>query len=224
MSFAVLLVSLFVVFQLPVFRRRAAFRTQRHRAAMAAGVFFVAAGALHFLAPETYERMIPPFVPFPRLATYVSGLAEMVGGIGMLVPRWRRPASLGLAALLFAILPANVHVALSSVNLPELPFPRWYFWARLPFQLFYVGWVLWAGRASAPVDNPPVPRVIFRRMCCLAGRSGCRNAAEGSVQREMFARSLSASHGDPEPASSAEREGEGHPLHASRSARSGRRC
>ena len=89
--------------------------------------------------------MIPPFLPSPRAWTYLSGLLEVAGGAGMLLPRSRRLAALGLMVLLVAILPANIHVAASSVSLADLPMPRWYFWVRLPFQLVYIGWVAWAG-------------------------------------------------------------------------------
>lgn len=146
MSFALFLVALFALFQLPPFRRRPAFSTQVDRAAIAAGLFFVVAGLMHFISPASYDRMIPPFLPAPRFWTYLSGVLEVAGGLGMLRPSTRRTVAFGLVLLLVAILPANVHVALSSVNVPELPFPRWYFWVRLPFQLFYVGWVVWAGR------------------------------------------------------------------------------
>lgn len=146
MTFALVLVALFLLLSLPPLARRPELRARSDRAAIAAGLFFVVAGALHFLRPQTYDAMIPPFLPSPRFWTYLSGAAELAGGVGLLRPRLRRAAALGLILLLLAVLPANVHVAVASVHLAELPMPRWYFWARLPFQLVYVAWVAWAGR------------------------------------------------------------------------------
>jgi uncharacterized membrane protein len=143
MSFAVVLVSLFAVLSIPPLSRRPALRAPRDRAAIAAGLFFIGAGALHFAMPATYDAMVP--LPWPRLWTYLSGVAEVAGGVGLITRRFRRPAALGLAALLLAILPANLNVALRDVPIEALPYPRWYFWLRIPFQAVYVAWVAWAG-------------------------------------------------------------------------------
>jgi uncharacterized membrane protein len=156
MTFALVLVFLFLLLSLPPLARRASLRARVDRAAVAAGLFFIVAGALHFARPAPYDAMIPPFLSSPRFWTYLSGAAEVAGGVGMLLPRWRRYSALGLVVLLLAVLPANIHVAVASVQLAELPMPRWYFWARIPFQLVYVAWVAWAGRLLA--RGSPVAR------------------------------------------------------------------
>jgi len=105
-------------------------------------LLFVGAGALHFLKPETYLRIMPPALPAPRLLVLLSGAAELAGGLGLLLPATRRLAGWGLLALLVAVFPANVHmVGLASA----LHIPAWVLWARLPLQPL-LGWAVW--RAS----------------------------------------------------------------------------
>lgn len=143
MTFALFLVGLFALFQLPLFRTR--LPSQRDRAAWAAGLFFIVAGALHFVTPGRYLAMMPPFLPAPELLVWLSGLAEMACGAALLPRRTRRPAAWATIALLIAILPANVYVALSGQSVEGLPSNRIYYLVRVPIQLVYVAWVAWAG-------------------------------------------------------------------------------
>lgn len=145
MSFFAALLFFFAVFHLPPLRKLPALATTRDRAAVAMGVFFIGAGAFHFVRPETYMPMIPSLLPAPLFWVYASGALEIAGGAALFVRRWRRWAGIGLTCLLVAILPANIQVAIASVQIEELPFPRWYFWIRIPFQACYVVWALWAG-------------------------------------------------------------------------------
>ena len=80
----------------------------------ALALFFVLAGANHFRDPATYLGMMPSWLPWPAAANYISGAAEVLGGIGLLVASTRRLAGWGLIALLIAIFPANLHVALQG--------------------------------------------------------------------------------------------------------------
>lgn len=157
MSFAVVLVALFLLLSIPPLCRLPALRDRRDRAAVAAGLFFVGAGALHFAMPASYDAMVP--LPWPRLWTYLSGLAEIAGGLGMLLTRTRRPAAIGLLVLLLAVLPANINVALRDVPVDALPYPRWYFWLRIPFQAVYLAWVAWSARLGpwSPARRASVP-------------------------------------------------------------------
>ena len=77
-----------------------------------AGPFFIGAGALHFVRPEPYRAIMPPYIPAPDAMVALSGVAEAAGGAGLLVPRTRRWAAWWLVATLVAIFPANVHMAL----------------------------------------------------------------------------------------------------------------
>ena len=103
---------------------------------------FIGAGILHFAAPAPYLRIMPPYLPAPLLLVYLSGAAEIVGGLGLLLPATRQVAGWGLILLLVAVFPANVymlqaHGAGSSV-------PLWALWLRLPLQLALIAWVWWS--------------------------------------------------------------------------------
>ena len=102
-------------------------------------MFFVVAGTNHFLNPRAYLAMIPPYLPVPGAMNLISGAAEILGGFAVLVPRLRRAAGWGLIALLIAVFPANIHVALHSWD--GVTIPAWVLWARLPLQIALVAWV-----------------------------------------------------------------------------------
>jgi len=105
------------------------------------GIFFIVAGAIHFVSPASYLAMMPPWLPLPGLLVAVSGVAEIAGGLGVLIGRFRRRAAWGLILLLVAVFPANVHVALHGW--PGTGFPPWVLWLRLPFQGVFV-WLIYA--------------------------------------------------------------------------------
>lgn len=119
--------------------------------------FFVLAGANHFVTPEWYlEHQMPPWIPFPLAALYVSGLAEVLGGIGLLVPRLRRWAGWGLVALLIAIFPANIHMASVSFGETGLGGETVGLLLRLLLQPVFIVVVLWAGRdGQNSISIPP---------------------------------------------------------------------
>ncbi len=106
------------------------------------GVLFIVAGVLHFLKPHFYEQMIPPQLPSPSLLVLISGIAEVAGGVGVLLP-WpplRRLAAWGLVALLVAVFPANLYMWYGNVAPDGPPLP-WYFHAiRLPLQGVLIWW------------------------------------------------------------------------------------
>lgn len=106
-------------------------------------VFFIVAGANHFRMPAVYLGMMPPWLPAPEAMNFISGAAEMLGGLGLLVPATRRVAGWGLLALLLAIFPANVHVALQG-RMPGFDFSPLTLWLRLPFQAGFMAWVWWS--------------------------------------------------------------------------------
>ena len=103
-----------------------------------AAIFFIVAGVFHFLKPELYLQIMPPYLPAPGLLVFISGVAEVAGGLGLLIPSVRRAAGWGLIALLIAIFPANIYM----LQHPELfNFPVWTLWARLPLQAVFIAWV-----------------------------------------------------------------------------------
>jgi uncharacterized membrane protein len=111
-----------------------------------AGPFFMFAGAMHFVIPRTYQRIVPPYIPAPQVMVAASGVAEIVGGAGLMSRTRRRTAGWWLIATLIAVFPANVHMALHPEDYPEIPGGATALWARLPFQGVFIGWVLTAMR------------------------------------------------------------------------------
>lgn len=104
----------------------------------AVGGTFVVLGTLHFTHTRVYESIMPGYLPAHRELVLVSGAAEIAGGAGVLVPQTRRLARWWLLALLVAVFPANVNMA---VNEERYPYPAWALWLRLPFQALFGGLV-----------------------------------------------------------------------------------
>jgi uncharacterized membrane protein len=106
--------------------------------------FFVSAGVNHFLIPGTYAQIVPPRLrEHAKELVQISGVAEIAGGLGVLIPTTRRVSGLGLIALLVAVFPANVYMAREPQHFRKIP--RWALYARLPLQPLMV---LWAWRAT----------------------------------------------------------------------------
>jgi uncharacterized membrane protein len=111
------------------------------------GPAYVVAGVLHFVVPELYVQIVPPVFPAALALVYLSGLAEIAVGIGVLIPRTRRQAAWATVALLVAIFPANVYMATHGVVIEGMPgggdpsdLARW---GRLPLQGVLILWALW---------------------------------------------------------------------------------
>ncbi|MEO6815965.1 MAG: DoxX family protein [Edaphobacter sp.] len=104
------------------------------------GLIFFVAGALHFIIPDAYLRIMPPSLPAHLLLIDISGVAEMLGGIGLLMPSTRRFAAWGLVALLIAVWPANIYTAVAHLPLPGLAGQSWLQWLRIPLQLPLIYW------------------------------------------------------------------------------------
>jgi uncharacterized membrane protein len=105
--------------------------------------FLSGAGVLHFVAPEPYERLVPPFLGAPRPWIYGSGIAEIACAVATAAPRTRRKGAMASAALLLAVFPANVYMAVEPGDVP-----RWLALARLPLQVPLVLWALQVARDS----------------------------------------------------------------------------
>lgn len=105
-------------------------------------ILFVAAGILHFLIPQPYLRIVPPYLLHPRLLVEVSGAAEILGGLGLLlpIPSVRRLAAWGLVALLIAVWPANLYMAMAHLALPGIMGQSWAQWLRVPLQIPLIYW------------------------------------------------------------------------------------
>jgi uncharacterized membrane protein len=107
----------------------------------------VSIGILHFVDPDPFIQIVPSFLPAPRALVLVSGFFEVLGGVGLLVPRVQRAAAWGLVALYVAVFPANVNMALNHISLdPQHPIPSAALWGRLPLQLVLIAWAWWYTR------------------------------------------------------------------------------
>jgi uncharacterized membrane protein len=120
----------------------------RSRGGLAA--FFTFAGAMHFVRPRFYEAIVPPSLEeMKEEIVAVSGVAEIAGAAAVLHPASRRLGRWWLLALLLAVFPANVHMAVNPEQVKGLDLnriPRWALWARLPLQPLAMFWVWRATR------------------------------------------------------------------------------
>jgi uncharacterized membrane protein len=106
-------------------------------------LFWIVAGTMHFLIPRQYEAIVPPRISrWRKQCVVVSGVAEIAGGIGVLPNGTRRLARWWLLALLAAVYPANIHMAVNSKDFARIPAPL--LWARLPVQ-FLFALLTWRG-------------------------------------------------------------------------------
>lgn len=113
-------------------------------------------GVLHFAQPAGFVKIVPPWLPAPELLVAVSGVAEILGGVGLLVAPVRRLAAFGLVALFVAVFPANVYMAMHDVQPFAVHVSRAAQWARLPFQAVFIAIALWLARApKGAAESPP---------------------------------------------------------------------
>lgn len=117
------------------------------------GLFFIAAGANHFVHPGFYLRIVPSYLPDHVLLVAISGICECLGGVGVLIPRTRRLAGIGLIALLIAVFPANLQMAQHPALYSDIG-SALAFYIRLPLQLAIIAWVWWATRGIGTRDCP----------------------------------------------------------------------
>jgi uncharacterized membrane protein len=114
---------------------------------------FLVSGVLHFVTPQPFIRIVPPVFPQPKMLVLISGGAELLGGIGLLIPHFRRPAAYGLALLLVAVFPANIYMAVAHIPAAGVFGNRWLQWLRLPIQLPLIWWALHHARKAKPLAS-----------------------------------------------------------------------
>ena len=110
-------------------------------------LFFVLAGVNHFRVPDFYVNIIPPYLPFHLLLVYLSGFFEVILGFALLIPKYSRISAWGLIALLVAVSPANIHMAVNPELFPSYSPTALLF--RLPLQVVLVIWAWWYTRSDA---------------------------------------------------------------------------
>src|SRR5215468_2525144 len=103
-------------------------------------ISFIGAGLNHFANPEFYMRIMPPYLPWPSALHLTAGFFEVAFGVMLLIPRFQKLAAWGLIALLLAVYPANIHMAVHH-ELYQLPMG--FHWIRLPLQFVLIAWAWW---------------------------------------------------------------------------------
>lgn len=115
----------------------------RDNARIATGAAFILTGISHFVIPEKFTEMMPPFLPAPVFLIYLSGVFEILGGVGLMFSKTKIWAAAGLILLLLAVFPANIYVALNNIQLGGFMNYAIYQWLRLPLQFVLIAWVWW---------------------------------------------------------------------------------
>ena len=109
-----------------------------------AGIY-IAFGVVHLRAAPGFLSIMPPWAPWPLEVILLTGIAEILGGVGLLIPRLRWAAGVGLALYAICVYPANLHHAFGGVTVGGLPSSWWYHAPRLAFQPVFIWWALFAG-------------------------------------------------------------------------------
>lgn len=104
--------------------------------------FFIGGGVTHFTNAEFFVSIMPPYLPYHLELVWISGIFELLGAVGLLIPRTRLLAGYGLIALALAVFPANIHMAMNPELFPQAE-PIMYY-LRLPLQFILIG-IIWFG-------------------------------------------------------------------------------
>jgi uncharacterized membrane protein len=122
-----------------------AFGTWQASSRDALSLMLVFTGISHFtFMKEDFVRMMPPSIPWPRVMVYFTGICELAGAAGLLVPELRRAAAYALIAFFLAVLPANIHAARAGVTLRGKPATS--LWLRIPMQALFIAIAYWSAR------------------------------------------------------------------------------
>jgi uncharacterized membrane protein len=106
----------------------------------APAALFLTSGTGHLTHPEIFTSIVPPQLGHAQLLVAISGVAELAGGLGHLIPATRNAAAIGLIALLIAVWPANIYMAIEAIHFTSVA-PAWVIWLRVPLQLLLIWWV-----------------------------------------------------------------------------------
>jgi len=103
---------------------------------------FLLTGLNHFDNPNFYVSIIPPYLPLRYELSFIAGFFEILGAIGLLFAKTRKPSGYGLVVLLIVIFPANIHMAIHPEYFPK--YSPLSLYLRLPLQVLFIAWVYWA--------------------------------------------------------------------------------
>ena len=117
------------------------------------GVSFFGVGVVHFVTSDPFVSIMPPYLPWHLELVYLSGIFEILGGLGILLERTRRFSAWGLLALLVAVYPANIHMLVNDVYIEGFPKSRLGLWLRMPLQFGWMFLVYWS--CNLRTKSPP---------------------------------------------------------------------
>ena len=106
--------------------------------------WFFIGGVTHFLLPNVFVLIVPPYIPYALIAVYISGALELIGASMLLIPSIRHHAGTGLIILTILVTPANIYMLQIAEQFPKIP--EWALIVRLPFQLVLIGLIWWSSR------------------------------------------------------------------------------
>lgn len=107
-------------------------------------IIFLTAGIFHFIFPEKFLLIVPPWIPFPVEVVYITGVFEILGALGILYSKTKKITAVGLAIFLILVFPANIYMAIKNIQLGGIFNNQFLQWARLPFQAVLIWYVLWS--------------------------------------------------------------------------------
>ncbi|MCC6997449.1 MAG: DoxX family protein [Deltaproteobacteria bacterium] len=111
---------------------------------MTIGMVFIGVG--HFIKPEPFVVIVPEVLPHKLLLVYISGVAEIAGGLGLILPQTRKLAAWGLILLYLAVFPANINMAINDLPLNGKHMSQLALWGRLPVQALFIALAYWQTR------------------------------------------------------------------------------
>jgi uncharacterized membrane protein len=106
--------------------------------------FFLMAGYLHFVRVDAFAEIVPPFLPYPKMIVYITGVMEIIFAIGLLVPPIRRKVGVLLSLFLLAVLPANIYMAIADIPFNGRDLSAFQLWFRVLLQFPLILIILWA--------------------------------------------------------------------------------
>ncbi len=108
------------------------------------GPIFILAGVLHFIFPNQYIKIMPDYIPNHRAMVYWSGVAEIAGGLGVMISTFKVVSGWGLILLLIAVFPANIEMFVKSYTRKKHSLRTFLLLLRLPLQFWLIYWVFMA--------------------------------------------------------------------------------
>lgn len=111
------------------------------------GIAIILAGFNHFINPDFYLRIMPPYLPFHLFLVQLSGIIEIILGILLLIPKFTKIAAWGLIALLISVFPANIYMAMNTELFPD--FNPTLIYLRLLIQFVLIAWAYWFTRCDS---------------------------------------------------------------------------